>query len=177
MATAIWLREEVPAMPTVDVRPLVPSDWPDVERIYAAGIETGNATFETATPSFEAWDSSHLEGHRVVALQDGGIVGWAALARVSRRACYAGVAEDSVYVAPEAQGRGVGRALLQRLVADSERAGIWTLQCGIFPENEVSLALHRRCGFRVVGVRVALAQLHGIWRDVVFMERRSAVIR
>jgi phosphinothricin acetyltransferase len=113
----------------------------------------------------------------VVALQDGAIVGWAALSPVSRRACYRGVAEDSVYVAPEAQGRGAGRALLERLVADSERAGFWTLQCGIFPENEASLALHRRCGFRVVGVRAALAKVHGTWRDVVFMERRSAVVR
>jgi L-amino acid N-acyltransferase YncA len=161
----------------VKIRPLRGIDWPDVARIYAAGIETGNATFETTTPSWEAWDSSHLEGHRLVALQEGQIVGWSALAPVSRRACYAGVAEDSVYVAPEAQGRGVGRALLERLIVDSERAGIWTIQTGIFPENEASLSLHRRCGFRVVGVRVALAQLHGAWRDVVFMERRSAVIR
>jgi L-amino acid N-acyltransferase YncA len=159
------------------IRPLEAEDWPDVERIYAAGIETGNATFETTTPSWEAWDSSHLEGHRVVALQDGAIVGWAALAPVSRRECYRGVAEDSVYVAADAQGRGAGRALLERLIADAERAGIWTIQTGIFPENEASLALHRRCGFRVVGVRVALAQLHGRWRDVVLMERRSAVIR
>jgi L-amino acid N-acyltransferase YncA len=159
------------------IRALTDADWPDVERIYAAGIETGNATFETATPSWEAWDRSHLEGHRLVALQDGEVVGWAALAPVSGRACYAGVAEDSVYVGPDAQGRGVGRALLEQLIAGSERAGIWTIQTGIFPENEVSLSLHRRCGFRVVGVRVALAQLHGAWRDVVFLERRTAVIR
>jgi L-amino acid N-acyltransferase YncA len=161
----------------ITVRPLEALDWPAVERIFAAGIETGNATFETTTPSWEAWDSSHLEGHRLVALQGGAVVGWAALAQVSRRPCYAGVAENSVYVAPEAQGRGVGRALLERLIADSEQDGIWTIQTGVFPENEASLALHRRCGFRVVGVRVALAQLHGDWRDVVFLERRTAVIR
>jgi L-amino acid N-acyltransferase YncA len=161
----------------ITVRPLETLDWPAVERIFAAGIETGNASFETTTPSWEVWDSSHLEGHSLVALQESDVVGWAALAPVSHRACYAGVAENSVYVAPEAQGRGVGRALLERLIADSEQAGIWTIQTGIFPENEASLALHRRCGFRVVGVRVALAQLHGEWRDVVFLERRTAVIR
>ena len=160
-----------------EVRPLDQLDWPAVERIYAAGIASGDATFETTTPTWEAWDSSHLEGHRLVALQDARVVGWAALAPVSRRRCYAGVAEDSVYVAPEAQGCGVGQRLLERLIDTSEQAGIWTLQCGIFPENEASLALHRRCGFRVVGVRVALAQLHGQWRDVVFCERRTAVIR
>jgi L-amino acid N-acyltransferase YncA len=159
------------------IRGMTGDDWPAVERIFAAGIETGNATFETTTPSWEAWDSSHLEGHRVVALQEGEVAGWAALASVSSRRCYAGVAENSVYVAPHAQGRGVGRALLTHLIATSELAGIWTIQTGIFPENEASLALHRRCGFRVVGVRVALAQLRGEWRDVVFMERRSAVIR
>jgi phosphinothricin acetyltransferase len=161
----------------VEIRRLRELDWPAVERIFAAGIETGDATFETTTPSWEAWDSSHLEGHRLVALQGSDVVGWAALAPVSHRACYAGVAENSVYVAPEARGRGVGRALLERLIADSEQAGIWTIQTGVFPENEASLALHRRCSFRVVGVRVALAQLHGDWRDVVFLERRTAVIR
>jgi L-amino acid N-acyltransferase YncA len=159
------------------IRALEAEDWPEVERIYAAGIETGNATFETTTPSWEAWGSSHLEGHRVVALQEGAIVGWAALAPVSKRECYRGVAEDSVYVSPEAQGRGAGRALLERLIVDAERAGIWTIQTGIFPENEASLALHRHCGFRVVGVRLAIAQLQGAWRDVVLMERRSGVIR
>jgi phosphinothricin acetyltransferase len=154
-----------------------PDDWPAVERIYAAGIAGGDATFETQTPSWEDWDAGHLAGHRLVAVQDGQIAGWAALAPVSSRACYGGVAENSVYVAPEAQGRGVGTALLTRLVTDAELAGIWTIQTGIFPENEVSLALHRRCGFRIVGIRASLARLNGRWRDVVFLERRSEVIR
>ncbi len=141
------------------------------------GSLPGSATFETATPTWAAWDSSHHPGHRLVALDDGEVVGWAALSPVSTRPCYAGVAENSVYVAPGRQGRGIGQALLGRLVADAEAAGIWTIQTGIFPDNEASIALHRRCGFRIVGVRVALAQLDGVWRDVVFMERRSEVIR
>jgi L-amino acid N-acyltransferase YncA len=159
------------------VRPLRPDDWPAVERIYAAGIAGGNATFEMETPTWEAWDAVHLAGHRLVAVQGGQIAGWAALAPVSTRPCYSGIAENSVYVAPEAQGRGVGTTLLERLVTDAELAGIWTIQTGIFPENEVSLALHRRCGFRIVGIRASLARLDGRWRDVVFLERRSEVIR
>ncbi len=161
----------------LEIRRLEASDYPAVERIYAAGIATGDATFETTTPTWEAWDASHLEGHRLVAFQDDAVAGWAALSRVSTRACYAGVTESSVYVAPTSQGQGVGRALLERLVAGAEAAGIWTIQAGVFPENDASLALHRRCGFRVVGVRVALAQLHGVWRDVVLLERRTGVIR
>ncbi|MFN2471954.1 MAG: N-acetyltransferase family protein [Gaiellaceae bacterium] len=159
------------------LRRLAASDWPAVEEIYAAGIATGDATFETDTPSWGAWDAAHLEGHRLVALQDGEVVGWAALARVSQRACYAGVAEVSVYVAPAARGRGVGRALLERLVADSEVNGVWTLQAGVFPENESSLRLHRSCGFRMVGVRASIARQRDRWRDVVLLERRSPEIR
>ena len=159
------------------VRPLRADDWPTVEHIYAAGIASGNATFETGTPAWEEWDAGHLAGHRLVAVQGGQIAGWAALAPVSSRACYGGIAENSIYVAAEAQGRGVGTTLLERLITDAELAGIWTIQTGIFPENEVSLALHRRCGFRIVGIRASLARLDGRWRDVVFLERRSEVIR
>ena len=159
------------------LRPLLAADWPDVKRIYQAGIESGNATFETEAPAWSTWDSLHLGGHRLVAIQAGELAGWAALAPYSSRECYAGVAEDSVYVARWAQGLGVGTALLSRLVTDAELAGIWTVTAGIFPENEVSLALHRRCGFRVVGVRSAIGRLDGRWRDVVLMERRSGVIR
>ena len=141
--------------------------------IYEQGIAGGNATFETEAPSWDDWDRSHLEGHRLVALQDDKIVGWAALSPVSERCVYAGVAENSVYVAADAQGRGVGRALLEELIAGAERDGIWTIQTGIFPENEASIELHQRCGFRVVGTRERIGQHHGVWRDVVFMERRS----
>ena len=145
-----------------------------MKAIYEQGIAGGQATFETEAPSWEDWDRTHLEGHRMVALGDGEVVGWAALSPVSERCVYAGVAENSVYVAESARGRGVGKALLEELIARAERAGIWTIQTGIFPENEPSLALHERCGFRVVGVRERLGQHRGVWRDVVLMERRSA---
>jgi L-amino acid N-acyltransferase YncA len=148
-------------------------DWPRVAEIYAEGIATRNATFETAVPSWEEWDATHLAGHRVVAEIEGEVVGWAALAPVSTRACYAGVAEDSVYVAAKARGEGLGTSALRALVEGAQSAGIWTVQTQIFPENETSLALHRRCGFRVVGIRVAIGQLDGIWRDTVLMERRD----
>ena len=158
------------------VRPLTAADWPAVRAIYEEGIATGDATFETAAPSWSAWDRAHLAGHRLVAGIGGRVVGWAALAPVSERCAYAGVAEASVYVAGTAAGRGVGRALLERLVEGAEVAGIWTVQAGIFPENTASLALHRRCGFRTVGVRERLGKLDGRWRDVVLLERRSPLI-
>jgi phosphinothricin acetyltransferase len=151
-------------------------DWPIVSAIYAEGIATGNATFETETPSFERWDASHLAGHRLVARIDGAIVGWAALGPVSERCVYRGVAENSVYVAAHARGRGVGYRLLRALVEAAELDRIWTVQTGVFPENTASLALHERCGFRVVGRRERLGQLHGVWRDVLFLEWRSAII-
>ncbi len=154
------------------IRPLTEDDWPAVAEIYRQGVETGNATFETKVPRWEAWDASHLASCRLVA-EDGAVVGWAALSPVSERCCYAGVAENSVYVAGEAHGRGVGRALLERLVGESEGAGIWTIQAGVFPENNASIALHRSCGFREVGVRERLGRLNGVWRDVVLLERRS----
>ena len=150
-----------------------PGDWPQVAAIYAAGIATANATFETDVPAREDWDAAHLPGHRFVALEDDRVVGWIAVTGYSDRCCYAGVADLSVYVDPAAQGRGVGRALLEHLIADTEGAGIWTLQAGVFPENVASLALHRRCGFRVVGRRKRIGKLDGVWRDVVLLERRS----
>ena len=154
--------------------PLRAEDWEAVAAIYAQGIATRNATFETEVPTFDRWDRAHLSEHRLVARIDDAIVGWAALAPVSDRCVYGGVAEDSVYVAADARGRGVGRALLSALVERAEDAGIWTVQTGIFPENAASVQLHLRCGFRVVGRRERLAQLDGIWRDVLFLERRSA---
>jgi L-amino acid N-acyltransferase YncA len=157
----------------MEVRGLRPADWPAVRAIYEAGIATGNATFETAAPTWEAWDATHLTGHRLLATDGDRVLGWAALAPVSDRCAYAGVAEDSIYVAPQAQGRGVGRALLDALVAAAERAGIWTVQTGIFPENQASVRLHQACGFRVVGVRERIGRLHGRWRDVLLLERRS----
>jgi L-amino acid N-acyltransferase YncA len=160
----------------MQLRELRDEDWPEVTAIYEQGIAGRNATFETAAPDWSEWDRSHLEGHRLVALEDGRVVGWAALSPVSDRCCYEGVAENSVYVDSSAHGRGIGKALLEQLVADAEQSGIWTIQTGVFPENAASVALHLRCGFRVVGLRERLAQLDGVWRDVLFLERRSEVI-
>jgi phosphinothricin acetyltransferase len=157
----------------MEIRGMRPEDWPAVRAIYEQGIATRQATFETAAPAWEAWDEGHLGAPRVVVEDDGEVLGWAALSPVSRRACYAGVTEGSVYVAKHARGRGLGRALLERLCADADAAGIWTIQTSIFPENAASIALHERCGFRVVGTRERIAQLDGVWRDTVLLERRA----
>lgn len=150
-------------------------DWPEVRRIYGEGIATGNATFETETPSWSAWDAAHRRDCRLVARDGAALLGWAALTPVSGRWVYGGVADLSVYVATAARGRGVGRALLQALVEESERQGIWTLQAGIFPENEASLRLHRDLGFRDVGRRERIGRMNGAWRDVLLLERRSPI--
>ena len=155
------------------VRELRTSDFTAVAAIYEEGIRTRNATFETAAPSWQEWDTRHLPRPRLVAELDGEVVGWAALVPYSSRACYAGVAEDSVYVAATARGRGVGLALLTALCGLADASGIWTIQAGVFPENEASLALHERCGFRRVGLRERIGQLDGVWRDVVLLERRT----
>lgn len=158
------------------IRPMVAGDWREVARIYREGIETGNATFETSVPEWESWDAAHLEECRLVCELDGRVVGWAALSPVSRRPVYRGVAEHSIYVSNDARGQRVGATLLESLVDASELAGLWTLQTAIFPENEVSISLHTKCGFRIVGTRERLGTHHGRWRDVVLMERRSATV-
>jgi len=153
------------------------ADWRVVAAIYAAGIATGNATFETQVPSWERWNASHLERPRLVAVDEHDrVVGWSALSPVSDRCAYAGVAEESVYVDPAATSRRVGSALLARLLEEAEAVGLWTVQTGVFPENEASLALHRRAGFQVVGIRERLGKLNGRWRDVVLLERRSQTV-
>lgn len=149
--------------------------WPVVRAIYEAGIATGNATFEQEPPTWEEWDARHLAAPRLVALAGGEVVAFAALSPYSGRAVYRGVAEVSIYVAVAARGQGVGRRLLGEIVQRSEAAGIWTLQAGIFPENRASLALHAACGFREVGRRERLGWMNGAWRDVMLLERRSAV--
>jgi L-amino acid N-acyltransferase YncA len=152
-----------------------PSDWDAVRAIYAEGIATRNATFETEVPAWEQWDSEHLPFGRLVARADDSILGWAALSAVSHRACYAGAAEASIYVGAQHRGRGAGRALLDALIKASEMNGVWTLQASIFPENASSLALVKRCGFRQVGRRERIAQLDGVWRDTLLLERRSPI--
>jgi len=152
-----------------------PSDWEQVRAIYLEGILTGDATFETDAPPWEQWNAAHLPRPRLVARCGEVILGWAALSLVSSRCVYAGVAEVSIYVRDEARGRGIGRALLERLIAESEQEGIWTLQAGVFPENTASLRLHRSLGFRELGRRERLGKMNGVWRDVVLLERRSNV--
>ncbi len=160
----------------IAVEKMQDKDWEVVRAIYREGIATGNATFETDVPEWAAWDAGHLRDGRLVARAGEQVLGWAALSPVSGRCVYAGVAEVSVYVASAARGKGVGKALLRELVAESERAGMWTLQGGVFPENVASIALHEACGFRKVGVRERLGKLRGVWRDVVLMERRSEIV-
>jgi phosphinothricin acetyltransferase len=151
-------------------------DWDAVVRIYQQGIATGEATFETEAPSWESWDAAHLSFARLVARKNSEIAGWAALSPVSRRAAYAGVAEVSVYVAEAWRSRGVGSALLDRLISESEAKGIWTLQAVVFAGNAATLALHKGCGFREVGRRERISKLHGEWRDTVLLERRSTEV-
>ena len=163
-------------MTEVSLDLMTPADWPDVRAIYEEGIATRNATFEAEAPSWEHFDAAHLPAGRLVARAANIVVGWGALSPVSRRRCYAGVAEVSVYVRASARGQGTGRMLLEHLVAASEAAGIWTLQGATFPENVASLRLQASCGFRVVGRRERVAQMDGVWRDTVLTERRSQTV-
>lgn len=150
--------------------------YPAVRTIYEQGIATGNATFETQAPAWEAWDRAHLGHSRLVATDGGAVLGWAALSPVSSRCVYGGVAESSLYIAAEARRQGVGRQLLQELILDSEAHGIWTLQAGTFAENTASIGLNMQVGFRVVGYRERIGQHHGIWRNTVLLERRSPCV-
>lgn len=158
------------------IREMTADDWSAVRAIYEEGIATGHATFQTAAPSWEEWDGDHLKPCRIVAVDGHRVLGWAALTKVSGRCVYSGVAEVSIYVAAAARGHGIGKRLLEALIAASEQNGLWTLQAGIFPENGASLATHERCGFRVVGRREKLGKMHGVWRDILLLERRSQTI-
>lgn len=162
---------------TVDphIEPLTPADWSRVCEIYAEGIATGLATFQTSVPTWDEWDRGHLGACRLLIREGNEVLGWAALSPVSKRHVYRGVAEVSIYLAAAARGRGLGKRLLAALVEASEENGIWTLQAGIFPENTASVRLHENCGFRAVGLRERLGELHGDWRDVLLLERRSSV--
>jgi L-amino acid N-acyltransferase YncA len=166
-------------VPDYLIRPMRADDAAQVLRIYQAGIDGGDASFETGAPSWTAFDASRLAEHRFVATvpgSDASVAGWITASAVSARPAYAGVVEHSVYVAPAARGRGAGAALMTALIGSTEAAGIWTIQSGVFPENAASLAMHQRAGFRVVGVRERIGRHHGRWRDVVLLERRSPVV-
>ncbi|MCM3900398.1 MAG: GNAT family N-acetyltransferase [Pyrinomonadaceae bacterium] len=162
----------------ITIRQMVAEDWKSVRTIYLEGLATGDATFESDAPSWEKWDQSHISIPRLVAvsLSEGGAVGWSALAPVSSRAAYRGVVEVSVYVADNFRGKGIGKALLRQLVAQSEQRGFYMLQASVFPENIASLTLHKTCGFRVVGTRQRIGIVQGIWRDTVLLERRSEIV-
>lgn len=159
-----------------NLRPLAPDDWDEVAKIYLEGIETRQATFETKVPDWDQWDASHHQFARLVLTDNTEIKGWAALSRVSARDVYAGVAEVSVYVRSASRGEGFGKVLLEALIVEAERKGIWTLQASIFRENKASLHLHSKCGFRTVGYRERIAKLDGDWHDTVLLERRSAIV-
>lgn len=155
------------------IRKMIPSDWTQVKEIYVEGIKTKNATFETEAPKYEKWmESAHPECH-LIAEADDHVLAWAKVLFTSARPVYAGVGEVSIYVHPSAKGKGVGRKLLQELIVVSEQQGFWTLKAVIFPENEASIKLHEKCGFRIVGIHEKMGRMDGIWRDNVVMERRS----
>jgi L-amino acid N-acyltransferase YncA len=153
-----------------------PENWNDVKRIYEEGIATGNATFQTEAPSWEEWNRSHLLSCRLIAVENTDVLGWAALTPVSGRCVYAGVAEVSVYIAATARRKGVGKKLLEALIKESEKNDLWTLQAGIFPENEASIKIHEECGFRLIGRREKIGKMNGKWRDTLLFEKRSSVI-
>jgi L-amino acid N-acyltransferase YncA len=152
---------------------MLPQHWEAVKTIYEQGIATGNATFETAAPSWQNWDNNHIKTCRLIITENDEVQGWAALTAVSGRCVYAGVAEVSVYIATNAQGKNFGNLLLQQLIILSEENNIWTLQSGIFPENLASIALHKKNGFRMVGYREKIGKMAGIWRNNLILERRS----
>lgn len=160
----------------MEIIPMGPEHWPDVKAIYESGIATGHATFQTGAPTWEEWDAAHVKTCRLLAVEQDKILGWAALTPVSGRCVYAGVAEVSIYIAAQARGKGIGRYLLNALIAHSEQHQFWTLQAGIFPENVASIHIHEACGFRIVGRRERIGQMHGVWRDTVLLERRSNTV-
>jgi L-amino acid N-acyltransferase YncA len=158
------------------IRPLTEQDWKSVRLIYLDGIATGQATFESVAPSWAEWNRAHLPAPRLVGVLNQGVIAWAALNSASARQVYAGVTEVSVYVGKDSRGQGIGKALLETLVKESERNGIWTLQASVFPENEASIALHKACGFREVGTRERIGCMNGTWRDTMLLERRSKLV-
>jgi L-amino acid N-acyltransferase YncA len=160
----------------MEIRELTAADYPAVKAIYLEGIATKQATFQTEAPDWEAWDSSHLQHSRFVAIDGDQVAGWVALSAVSSRCVYAGVAEVSVYIAADHRGKGVGHALMQTVIQSSETRNIWTIQAGIFPENEASMSLHYKNGFRLIGIREKIGKMEAVWRDTAILERRSTLV-
>ncbi|MYL43388.1 GNAT family N-acetyltransferase [Virgibacillus massiliensis] len=160
-------------MEQIIMKPMVYRDWPEVRDIYMEGIATGNATFDTQAPTWEEWNEKYLNVCRLVASEQGKVIGWAALLPISSKKAYAGAAELSIYLSAASRGKGIGRKLMEYVISESEANGFWTLQSGIFPENEGSIRLHEKLGFYQVGVRKRIGKLNGVWRDVVLLERRS----
>nr|WP_298995221.1 GNAT family N-acetyltransferase [uncultured Allomuricauda sp.] len=158
------------------IRSMHASDWNQVARIYSEGIKTGFATFEQRVPPYKSWDEAHVDSCRIVAEDDGRVLGWAALSPVSSRCVYGGVGEVSVYISENSRGKGIGKALLKQLVTESEEAGFWTIQSGIFPENKHSITLHEKVGFRFIGKRERVGKIHGIWKDNLLFEKRSSKV-
>ena len=152
---------------------LLPDHWEAVKQIYEEGIATGNATFQTTAPTWEEWNKAHIPIPRLLAVGDDEILGWAALTPVSGRCVYEGVAEVSIYIGFLARGKGIGKQLLNQLIEESEKQHFWTLQSGIFPENKASISLHLSAGFRLIGKREKIGMMHGNWRDIVLLEKRS----
>jgi L-amino acid N-acyltransferase YncA len=160
----------------IEIKTMEPQHWNEVKRIYEEGLSTGNATFQTSAPEWEEWDKAHIQKCRLIALDNGKLVGWAALSSVSDRCAYGGVAEVSVYVSNAARGKGIGKELLQNLIEDSESNQFWTLQAGIFPENKASIRIHEENGFRIIGTREKIGKMKGVWRDTLILERRSNTV-
>ncbi|GET32835.1 phosphinothricin N-acetyltransferase [Prolixibacter bellariivorans] len=161
---------------SVKLRAMTPDDWPEVARIYDEGLKTGNATFQQVVPTWEEWNTGHVQSCRMVAIIEGTMAGWAALSAVSSRAVYAGVAEVSVYIGKDFRGMRIGNRLMKNLIDESEKESFWTLQSSIFPENEASIKLHEKYGLRTIGYREKVGKMDGVWRDTVIMERRSKVV-
>ena len=157
----------------IEIKHISQQDWESVGNIYKLGIETGIATFETEVPTWGKWNQSHLKTCRLAAWLDSNLVGWAALSSVSDRCVYDGVAEVSIYVDTNLNGKGIGTQLLQRLIIESENEGYWTLQAGIFPENKTSISVHKNAGFREIGYREKIGKKNGVWYDNAILERRS----
>lgn len=160
----------------IKLRKMEASDWEAVSKIYTEGIATGFATFETNTPSYKDWDAAHMQSCRIVATENEHILGWAALSPVSSRCVYGGIGEVSVYVGNNSRGKGMGKILLKALIQESEAEGLWTIQSGIFPENEGSIELHKKVGFRYIGKREKVGKLDGVWKDNLLFERRSETV-